>query len=143
MVLETMDQDAVLCFKSVVRFANSGVAGWCPGTGDEYYSLAYGQYFASPNQATAVVSLADNTIDNTVSSNLCGGAGISYGLFRSSGFVSDSNSSGSIPSDYIQSTTIDALFGTVGTTGKGDWDDLSKTKLDGLSISFNNSTSYS
>ena len=129
--LDTMDNNTVLCFKSVVRFTTGG-ADLCGGAGtNSYYSLAYSQNFASPSQATALVSLAVDSIDNSLSNRICGVSDLGFGLFRESGFISDGNSS--VPADYPTAARVNTLFGQLNTVSSdGEWDDLTKATIDGL-----------
>lgn len=137
-VLEKMDNNTVLCFKSVVRFQHSATFSGC-GTGTKYYSLAYSQYLnTSDNKATAKVSLADSSIDNGQTSKICSAYSLNYGLFiNKSGFVSDTNAASAVPSDYPSTSRVDTLFSKIGTAGAGTWDDMQKTTLDSLNIKFN------
>jgi len=136
-VLELMDNGTVLCFKSVVRFQHNNKFTGCGTTGDEYYyALAYSQFFTTGDKkATAKMSLKKNSIDNT-DGKICGYYSRNYGLFFNQGFVSDSNSASQVPSDYPQTSRVDTLFGTIGTSGVGTWDDLSQSKLASLNIQF-------
>lgn len=137
-VLEKMDNDTILCFKSVVRFpSNPSLFGPNCGANTKYYSLAYSQFLTSPKkEATAKLSLMNNGIDNT-NAQLCGLISRNYGLFENSGFIGDEVTSAKVPASYPQTSRVDKLFGTIGTTGAGVWDDLSKVKLDSISIQFN------
>lgn len=138
-VLEKMDNDTILCFKSVVRFPhNASIFPNC-GSSTKYYSLAYSQFLTTEKkEATAKLSLMDSAIDNT-NAQLCGLISRNYGLFENSGFINDEVIPASVPATYPQVSRVDKLFGTIGTTGAGVWDDLSKTKLDSINIQFQNS----
>lgn len=134
-VLELMENNSLLCFKSIVRFDGSNFSCQTANT-SQYYALAYTQNFSNAKkEATAKLSLAEGSIDN--SGKFCGYYDRNYGLFeKDGGFVSDETPSSDVPSSYPATTRVDQLFSEIGTVGLGDWDDTSKDKLDNLSISF-------
>ncbi|MCB1193863.1 MAG: hypothetical protein KDK90_25735 [Leptospiraceae bacterium] len=138
-VLELMDSNTILCFKSVVRFKGGTISGTnnvCNQSGSsQYYALAYVQNFTTTNkEATAKLSLSEGSIDN--SGKVCGYSLYNYGLFKTSGFISDGNASSSVTSEYPATSRLDTLFSEINTTGSGTWDDLSQTKVDAISIAF-------
>lgn len=142
-ILDTMDNDTVLCFKAVVRF--DGTNNFCSGaSGNEYYALSYSQFFSAPNYATARFSLQDGSIDNstdTATNNICNGTGTSgnlkFGLFDQNGFVSDGNEAAAIPGNYLPATRVNSLHAELGTVGPdGSWDDTTKATIDGLNVQF-------
>ncbi|MCB1174936.1 MAG: hypothetical protein KDK39_15295, partial [Leptospiraceae bacterium] len=142
-ILDTMENDTVLCFKAVVRF--DGTNNFCTGAaGNEYYALSYSQFFASPNYATARMSLQDGAIDNstsTATNNLCNGTGnlgnLKFGLFDGNGFVSDGNEAAAIPANYLAGTRVNSLHAELGTVGPdGSWDDTTKATIDALNVQF-------
>ena len=130
-ILEEMDGGTVFCFKAVVKM--SGTLNWCPGSNNEYYSLGYTQRLGGSGETTAKFGYTDNNVDNV--GQLCASSNtLIYGLFNSSGFVSDGNSS--VSTDYPATTRVDGLFGELNTAGAGTWDDSQKATIDGLNIQF-------
>jgi hypothetical protein len=134
-ILEEMDNGTILCVKSVLRLAAS--EDLClDGTGSqEYYTLAYSQKLTDHKETTAKFGLKSGALDN--SGVLCAITNpYNYGLFTESGlFVSDSNSTGSVPSNYPSATRVDALFAEFGGAGDGAFDDTVKVNVDTWSTS--------
>lgn len=138
-VVELMDNNTVLCFKSVVRFQNGANFNWCetnatPGD-DKYYALAYSQFLNNADfEATAKLSILDNDIDTT--GKFCQYATRNYGLFKKAGFIADTKTAGQVGAEYPSTSRVDTLFSKIGTSGSGEWDNMTKTKIDSLNIQF-------
>ncbi|EPG67719.1 LIC_12337 family protein [Leptospira wolffii] len=162
-ILEEMDNKTVFCFKTVVRILGAAnllpgtvldSKGFCSGTGDEYYKLAYSQKLTGNLEVTAKSGWeepggSDLTTNN---GNLCAPWSISlnYGLFNVNGFVSDHVAAVDIPADYVQATRVDNLYLRIGDYGKSgqptgtpgvdydpvQWDNLKKATIDALDIQF-------
>lgn len=166
-ILEEMDNRTVFCFKSVVSFngttdlvtINAGTTalgyshnnGLCPGTGREYYKLAYSQKLDGNLNVTAKGGLEQAAITSgqAITCNTTVNQFVNftptYGLFNFNGFISEGVAASAIPADFIQSSRVDALYDRVGTVGKSSattnpagssWDTLTKTYIDALVISF-------
>ncbi|MCB1143612.1 MAG: hypothetical protein KDK54_15295 [Leptospiraceae bacterium] len=150
-VLGKMENNSILCFKSVVRFTSDSFSSFCPGSNSKYYSLAYVQNLNTPNtEATAKLAMADGSINTngTICPSSLSNYTLNYGLFKSSGFIADQKSSGEITSEYPAYTKVDTLFSELGSIGSGEWDgsigtavwdDTQKATIDSINISFKGS----
>ncbi|ALO26825.1 LIC_12337 family protein [Leptospira borgpetersenii] len=168
-ILEEMDNRTVFCFKSVVSFngttdlvtINAGTTalgyshnnGLCPGTGREYYKLAYSQKLDGSLNVTAKGGLEQTAITSgqaiTCNNNVNQFVNFTptYGLFNFNGFVAEGVAASAIPSDFIQANRVDGLYDRVGTVGKSSattspagssWDTLTKAYVDAITIHFEN-----
>ncbi len=131
-----------LCVRIVARTASTTLSTLC-GTGNYYYSLAYGQKVETNNETTALSGIAVNALPTN--STFCGFDILKYGTFNGAGFVADMLESAGVPDGYPDPSVnggypgVTALFNKIGTApnGTGTYDDTQKTTIDGLStISF-------
>ncbi|MCB1174865.1 MAG: hypothetical protein KDK39_14940 [Leptospiraceae bacterium] len=114
------------------------------GSGNYYYSLAYGQLNANSFETTALSGIRVG--DMPASSTLCGADILKFATFNGSGFISDGLASSGIPGGFPDPSVnggypgVQALFNKLGTSGNGGnngYDDTQKATLDSLnSISF-------
>lgn len=109
------------------------------GTAPHYHTLAYHQKFDAPFETTALEGLALNAYP--ANTTLCGFDIVKFGIFDQGGFVNDNLTSLTIPTGYPDPSAVygvQAEFDKIGTApgGTGSYDDLQKTTLDALSLSF-------
>ena len=156
----TLNGDPVVCFQSVVSFNGSILNDVCATTPlnasaagqTYYYSLAYSVKQALPNESTAVFgfnnTLDDTAVVNNITNAVCGNNTYvayskNFGLFKDTGFIQDSVAILDVPTEYPDPTAVVNLFAKNGTApdGAGEYNDLTKTTIDGLTTTFLDPTS--
>ena len=147
-IIREMNSGAEICVRTVVTLhtnINANLNTLCTGPTNLYYLLAYVQKTSSPFNTVAksgLVKTSEGPIRGI--STFCGlsGGGLpaNYGLFTSTGFVSDGATAGTIPAGYPSATDVDNAFirtgATLGYGGSGtvaEYDQSDETFMDGLS----------
>lgn len=125
-----------LCVSIVVRTVSQTITG-C-GTGNFYYSLAYGQKTASNFETTAQSGLYVNAL-TAGNRTICGFDILKNGQFNGGGFVADNLADGNVIAGYPSASSgvgsypgVTALFNKNGTDPNtaNDHDDMTKTTID-------------